>query len=121
MKAVVLGRGKGTRMQRPMALEALTSEQAAMADAGLKAMMPFGGRPFLDYVLRAIADAGCGDVCLVVGPEHSIIREYYTRDRPPTRIRITFAVQEEPRAGTADAVLPQAPPASTFIVMNADN
>ncbi len=122
MKAVVLARGRGTRMQRPAASDALTRDQAAMADAGLKAMMPFGGRPFLDYVLRAIADTGCGDVCLVVSPEDSIIREYYTRGRPPTRIRITFAVQQEPR-GTADAVLAAEAFAGRdpFIVMNADN
>ena len=121
MKAVVLARGKGTRMQRS-ASELLTPDQAAMADAGLKAMRPFGGRPFLDYVLRAIADAGCGDVCLVVAPDHGIIRDYYTRRRPPTRVRLTFAVQEKP-LGTADAVLAAEAFATggPFLVMNADN
>jgi dTDP-glucose pyrophosphorylase len=122
LRAVVLARGKGTRMQRPADAGGLTIEQAAMADAGLKAMMPFGGRPFLDYVLRAIADAGCTDVCLVVAPEHRIIHDYYTQRRTPTRIRITFAVQEEPR-GTADAALAAEPftAAEPFIIMNADN
>ena len=122
MKVVVLARGKGTRMQRPAAADALTAEQAAMAGAGLKAMMPFGGRPFLDYVLRAIADAGGTDVHLIVAPEHRVMRDYYTRERPPARIRLSFAVQQEP-LGTADAVLAAEPFAGRdpFIVMNADN
>lgn len=122
MKTVVLARGKGTRMQQPAASNGLTDEQATMAAAGLKGMMPFGGRPFLDYVLRAIADAGGTEVCLVVAPEHGLIRDYYTRQRPPARLRLAFAVQEEPR-GTADAVLAAQPFAGTepFIVMNADN
>ena len=122
MKAIVLAAGRGKRMQKPGSSDGLAPEQAAMANAGLKAMMPFGGRPFLDYVLRAIADAGGTDVCLIVGPEHAIVREYYTRDRPPTHLRVTFAVQPEPR-GTADAVLAAETfaGAGPFIVMNSDN
>jgi dTDP-glucose pyrophosphorylase len=122
MKTVILARGKGTRMQRAAEAEPLTAEQSAMADAGLKAMMPFGGRPFLDYVLGAIADAGCRDVCLVVAPDDSIIGDYYTRRRPPRRVRLAFAVQQEP-LGTADAVLATETFAKRdpFLVMNADN
>ena len=97
MKAVVLAAGRGTRMRKPAASDGLTPEQSAAANAGLKAMMPFGGRPFLDYVLRAIADAGGTDVCLIVGPDHAVIRDYYTRERPPTRLRVRFAVQSRPR------------------------
>jgi dTDP-glucose pyrophosphorylase len=122
VKAVVLAAGRGTRMQKSAASDGLTPEQAAMADAGLKAMMPFGGRPFLDYVVRAIADAGCTDVCLIVAPGHGIVRDYYTLTRPPRRIRVSFAVQREPR-GTADALL--AAEAFTggdaFLAMNSDN
>ena len=109
-------------MQKPGVSDGLTLEQAAIANTGLKAMMPFGGRPFLDYVLRAIADAGGRDACLIVGPEHAIVHDYYTRERPPTRLRVTFAVQPEPR-GTADAVLAAESfaGADPFIVMNSDN
>ena len=56
--------------------------QAKVADAGLKAMIPFR-RPFLDYVLSALADAGCSEVCLVIGPEHDVVREYYERTHRP--------------------------------------
>ena len=122
MKAVVLAAGRGTRMRQADAADGLTPQQAAMADAGLKAMMPFGGKPFLDYVLRAIAEAGCDEACLVVAPGHAIIRDYYTRARPPRRVRVSFAVQQEAR-GTADAVLAAQPFTGNepFIVMNSDN
>ncbi len=122
MKAVVLAAGRGTRMQKAAASDGLTPEQAAMADAGLKAMMPFGGVPFLDYVLRAIGDAGCTDVCLIVGPGHDLVRDYYTVTRPPRRIRVSFLVQEAPR-GTADALQSARAFAADgpFLVMNSDN
>ena len=103
MKALVLARGKGTRMRRTDSTTTADAEQSRVADTGLKAMIPFR-RPFLDYVLSALADAGCSDVCLVIGPEHDIVRDYYERTRPPERVRVTFAVQQEAR-GTADAVL----------------
>ena len=102
-KAVVLARGLGTRMRRDDATVALDDVQAAVAARGVKAMIPIG-RPFLDYALSALADAGCTDVCLVIGPEHDEIRDYYTRKSPPARVRVAFAVQQEPR-GTADALL----------------
>jgi glucose-1-phosphate thymidylyltransferase len=100
---------------------AADASQSRVADTGVKAMIPFR-RPFLDYVLGALADAGCLDVCLVIGPEHGTIRDYYERDRPPERVRVSFAIQAEP-LGTADAVLSteawteQQP----FLVLNSDN
>ena len=80
----------------------LTTEQQTAADSGVKGMIPIG-RPFLDYLISALADAGITDVCLVIGPEHERVREYYRRDVELTRVRIHFAVQEKP-LGTADAV-----------------
>ena len=120
MKAVVLARGKGTRMQQPDAFSALDAAQAQAADAGLKALMPFR-RPFLDYVLSALGDAGCMAVCLIVGPGSDLVREYYTR-HPPRRTQITFAVQGEP-LGTAHALLSAEPfaGADPFLALNADN
>jgi glucose-1-phosphate thymidylyltransferase len=107
-------------MQRADASAALDRAQAAMADAGLKAMIPFR-RPFLDYVLSVVADAGCKDVCLVVAPDHDLVRGHYAT-HPPTRVRLSYAIQAEPR-GTADAVL--AAEAFTtgepFLVLNGDN
>jgi glucose-1-phosphate thymidylyltransferase len=82
----------------------LTEAQQRAADAGMKAMMPVAGRPFLDFVLSALADADIRQVGLVVAPEHEHLREHYERTAPPARITIAFLVQPEP-LGTADAVL----------------
>ena len=95
----------------------LTPAQRLAASTGQKAMMPIGAsapRPFLDYVISAVADAGCRDVCLVVAPDHDAIRRHYTVDARPRRVTITFAVQDEP-LGTAHAVRarPQAARIST--------
>ncbi len=119
-KAVVLARGLGTRMRRADPAASLRAEQASAADLGLKAMIPVG-RPFLDYVLSGLADAGYQDICLVIGPEHSVVREYYARQRL-RRIALSYAIQPEPR-GTADALLAahNFTGDDEFLVLNADN
>ena len=120
-KAVILARGLGTRMRTAAAQVNLTSEQTVAADAGVKGMIPIG-RPFLDYVISALADAGITDVCLVIGPEHHRIREYYGGEIPLTRVRVHFAVQEKP-LGTADAVraAEQFAADENVLVLNSDN
>jgi glucose-1-phosphate thymidylyltransferase len=92
-----------------------------MAATGTKALIPIG-RPFLDYVLTALADAGYRKICLVIGPEHEAIRDYYGRQLQPKRISIEFAVQEQPK-GTANAVAAaeQFAAGDEFLVINSDN
>jgi len=102
--------------------QALVDErQAAVAETGLKALIPME-RPFLDYVLSALADAGYRWVCLVVAPEHDAIRRYYVEQSPPRRLHIDFAIQREPR-GTADAVAAAEAFAGgdPFLVINSDD
>jgi glucose-1-phosphate thymidylyltransferase len=120
-RAVVLARGLGTRMRRAAPGARIDAEQAAVAETGLKAMIPVG-RPFLDHVLNQLADAGFRDVCLVIGPEHGVVRGYYGGTVRPERLRVEFAVQAEPR-GTADAVLAAEAWAGDepFAVLNSDN
>jgi glucose-1-phosphate thymidylyltransferase len=120
-KAVILARGLGTRMQKSDDSAALDADQAAAADTGVKAMIPIG-RPFLDYVLSALADAGYRQVCLVVGPDHDSIRRYYHDEAKPERIAVHFAVQPTPE-GTADAVAAAEAFAAgdPFLVINSDN
>ena len=137
MKAVLLARGLGSRMKQdgPTASlgardEALTPEQDAAAAAGAKGMMPIGSstslgtssRPFLDYVLSALADGGCTSVCLVVAPDHAAIREYYEEAGRPSRVAITYAVQPIAN-GTARAVQSARDFAGRdpFLVLNSDN
>lgn len=121
-QAVILARGLGSRMRRAEAAVALDAEQERAAAAGQKGMMPTLGRPFLDFVISALADAGITDVTLVVAPEYSRMRGYYEEEAPPQRVRLHWAVQAEPR-GTADAVhaaegvVHDAP----FLVLNSDN
>ena len=103
-RAVVLARGLGTRMREADPDATLSEEQQRAADAGLKPMMRVNGRPFLDYVLSALADAGLTEVALVVAPDHEEVRRYYAAIAPPSRIRLDYVVQHEPR-GTANALL----------------
>jgi glucose-1-phosphate thymidylyltransferase len=133
MKAVLLARGLGSRMKEPAEATGLTPVQAAAAAAGAKGMMPIGSpptalgagghaRPFLDYVLSALADAGCDEACLVVAPDYSAIREYYEGPGRPERLRICYAVQEIAN-GTARAVAAAQAFAgrNPFLVLNSDN
>jgi dTDP-glucose pyrophosphorylase len=116
---VVLARGLGTRMRASEAGAKLDPEQERVAASGLKAMIPVG-RPFLDYVLSALVDAGFREVCLVIGPEHTAVRERYGKGT--TRARVSFAIQEAP-LGTADALLTAESFAAgePFVVLNSDN
>ena len=121
-RAIVLARGLGTRMRAPDLSVQLTPEQQRAADAGVKAMMPLNGRPFLDFILSSLADAGIRLVALVVAPDHEALRRYYEIGAPPTRIRLDFVVQPE-ALGTANAVLVAEAwvAGNAFLAMNADN
>ncbi len=118
--AVILAAGLGTRMRRADDSAEMTPEQRRAADSGVKAMIPID-RPFLDYVLSALADAGYRRACLVIGPTHDQVRDYYGQ-LAGKRIDVEFAVQPVPR-GTADALAA----AETFadgghvLVINSDN
>ena len=119
-KAVVLARGLGTRMKREDTQAVLSQEERAVADTGAKALIPVG-RPFLDYVLSALADAGYRRICLVVAPDHQAIQNYYGR-LELRRIALHYAIQPEPK-GTADAVAAAESFAAgdDFVMINCDN
>ena len=119
--AVIMARGLGTRMRRADATAALEASQAAAAETGVKGMIPIR-RPFLEYVISALADAGITEVVLVIGPEHEAMRQHFEHEAPPVRTRVRFAVQDEP-IGTANAVTSAAAVIGDepFLVLNADN
>jgi dTDP-glucose pyrophosphorylase len=121
-RAIVLARGLGTRMRAADPSVQLSPEQQRAADAGLKAMIPVNGRPFLDYILSGLADAGLRDVALVVAPDHAALRDYYSVECRPSRVRLDFVVQPEP-LGTANAVIAAEEwiRRESFLVMNGDN
>jgi glucose-1-phosphate thymidylyltransferase len=118
--AVIMARGLGTRMRRADASAALNAEQDAAASTGTKGLIPIR-RPFLEYLVSALADAGMERVVLVVGPAPDPIREHFAVS-PPRRVALTYAEQSEP-IGTADAVVRAAAVVDepAFLVLNADN
>ncbi|WCC79944.1 nucleotidyltransferase family protein [Cutibacterium equinum] len=120
-KVVIMARGLGTRMRKAAEGVSLTAEQASAAAAGVKAMISLDGRPFLDYVISSLADAGFDQFCLVIGPEHDLIRDYYDSCEK-SRVEITYAIQEQP-LGTADAVAAAEDFAGDdrVLVVNSDN
>ena len=100
---------------------ALTPEQRSAALQGLKPLIPFGGHPFLSYVLTSVADAGIEHVTIVVRAGADPIRQAY-EGAAMRRLRLDFAVQAEP-LGSAHALLAaeQAVGGDDFILLNADN
>lgn len=120
-KVVILAGGLGTRMRKQDEAAALTTAQAEVAGTGVKAMMPID-RPFLDYVITVLADAGYGRVCLVIGPDHDNVRRYYNHNAPPKRLSIAYAVQPKP-LGTANALATAEAFAGDdpFLMINSDN
>ncbi len=120
-KAVILARGLGTRMRKANDSAVLDDQQAKVADTGVKALIPID-RPFLDYVMHNLAEAGYSEICLVIGPEHDLVRDYYTKEITTSRVKVSFAIQDEP-LGTADAVAAAKDFAGMdhFIVINSDN
>jgi len=107
MQTVVLAAGEGTRM-RP-----LTARRP-------KPMLPVAGRPMLEHVLDAAADAGASRLVLVVGYHDDAVREHFGetyRDVP-----VAYAVQESQK-GTAHAVRAARPhlEEAPFVVLAGDN
>jgi len=124
-KAVILAGGLGKRMRRPEAGAAAVSlgtEAQALADRGLKGLIPLMGKPLLDYVVGSLMGVGVRRLCLVVAPQADELRSYARRASELTEARVTCAVQQEPR-GTADALLAAEDFAAgaPFIMCNSDN
>jgi glucose-1-phosphate thymidylyltransferase len=107
------------RAAEPARRDAVTGPMRDAAGAFVSGSI---SRPFLDYSLSALADAGYTDVCLVVAPDHEAMALHYAGAGRPRRLRLSFAVQEAP-IGTANAVAA----AETwtgddpFLVINGDN
>jgi dTDP-glucose pyrophosphorylase len=122
VRALVLARGRGQRMREGHAGAALSDDQHHAASLGWKALMPVGGRPFLDYVLSTLADAGCLEVGVVIGAEQREAFQPFAREGRTTRTRVTLIEQPAPR-GTADAVVAAASWVGDdpFLVVNGDN
>jgi dTDP-glucose pyrophosphorylase len=119
-KAVIMAAGIGKRMQQKTTNVSVSARQARVAEMGIKGLIPIG-RPFLDYVISALADAGYQEICLVVGSKHQALRDYYS-NLETKRVTIQFVEQREPK-GTADAVgsAQSFVGDDPFLVINSDN
>lgn len=119
-KAVILARGLGTRLRVASAESQLSPEQERIAQTGVKALMPIGdGRVLLDLIVEGLGNAHFSQICLVIGPEHEIIRDHCAK----CGLDVDLAIQSEPR-GTADAVLAAENfvlEGEIFAVVNSDN
>jgi ADP-glucose pyrophosphorylase len=132
---VILAGGVSSRMKKPG--EAMLSPGLEKdAESKSKSMIRVGkaGRPFLDYLLFNVREAGYEDVVIVVGEGDAAIRSYYgakDRGNPFGGLSIAYALQSIPPGrlrplGTADALLHalHARPdwaGTRFTVCNSDN
>ena len=88
LKAVILAAGKGTR------LDPLTENRP-------KHLLPFGGKPLLDWLLLGLAGINVTEVLLVTNYMEDKIRDH-VRDGSRFGLNISYFKQEEMK-GTADA------------------
>jgi bifunctional UDP-N-acetylglucosamine pyrophosphorylase/glucosamine-1-phosphate N-acetyltransferase len=80
--AVILAAGRGTRLN--------------CVDMP-KVMMPIGGKPIVEYIVRMLQEMGFtpAQICLVVGFKQEAVRQYFSDE-------VSYAAQEE-QLGTAHA------------------
>ena len=118
--AVILAGGLGTRMRSEVTGLDLTYEQKSIAKAGIKALIPFAnGKTLLELILENLVVAGFSEFCVVIGPEHDVIRDFCLAKE----LDVRFAVQDKP-LGTADAVIAAEGCVAAdelFLVVNSDN
>jgi glucose-1-phosphate thymidylyltransferase len=109
MKGLVLSGGKGTRL-RPI------------THTSAKQLVPVANKPVLFYGLEAMADAGIGEVGIIVAPKTADEIRAAAGDGSGFGLRITYIEQEEP-LGLAHAVLTAEPflGDSPFVMYLGDN
>ena len=123
-------------MKRSTSDSRVQADLSKQAEERTKGMISLGegGRPFLDYGLYNLRNAGVEDIVIVVGERDTSLRSYYggkDRDNEFHDLRISYAIQRIPEGrekpmGTADALLQALvirPDWNTgdFIVCNSDN
>jgi dTDP-glucose pyrophosphorylase len=91
MKAIILAAGLGTRL-RP-----LTNDVP-------KSMISIAGKPLLERIILDLKKYGIGNFVIVVNYLKEKIIDYFS-DGSKFGVKINYVVQENPRGGTAAAVL----------------
>ena len=113
-RLVVLAGGVSSRMKKSIALTD-GIDTLLLKDVASKSMLRLGNsnRPFLDYLLFNIREAGYSDIVIVIGSQDNSIREYYGNKDKGNKyngLTISYAIQRIPSGrnkplGTADALL----------------
>ena len=105
-QAVILVGGRGTRL-------------GALTDDTPKPLLAVGGKPFLAYVVGALARQGFRDIVLLAGYQAAAVQAF-ARDHAPPGVQIQCVVEASP-LGTGGALRNAAPwLADEFVLLNGD-
>jgi NDP-sugar pyrophosphorylase family protein len=105
MRAVILAGGKGVRL-------------APLTEVIPKPLVPLGGMPILEIVIRQLKAHGFKQITLAVGYLSELIRTYF-QDGAKWGIEIEYSYEAQP-LGTAGPLALIDGLTETFLVMNAD-
>ncbi|MFZ5447021.1 MAG: sugar phosphate nucleotidyltransferase [Thermodesulfobacteriota bacterium] len=105
MRAVILAGGKGTRL-------------APLTEVIPKPLVPLGGKPILEIVLRQLQRCGFRHITLAVGYMAELIQAYF-QDGKKWGVKLDYSLESEP-LGTAGPLALIDGLDETFLVMNAD-
>ena len=106
MKAVILAGGKGTRL-------------VPYTSVLPKPLVPVGGLPIVETVIRQLRHYGFTEIVLAVGYLSALIRAYFDSNPLSRQIRLRYHQESEP-LGTAGALASIADLDESFLVMNGD-
>jgi len=105
VRVVILAGGKGVRL-------------APLTEVIPKPLVPLGGMPIIEIVIRQLAAQGFQRITLAVGFLSELIQAYF-QDGAKWGVKIDYSVEQEP-LGTAGPLSLIPDLTKTFMVMNAD-
>ena len=105
MRVVILAGGKGVRL-------------APLTEVIPKPLVPLGGMPIMEVVIRQLAAQGFRRITLAVGYLSELIQAYF-QDGSRWGVDIDYSIEHEP-LGTAGPLTRIPDLTDTFLVMNAD-